>query len=276
MKKVFNQTIFQKQFDLMVYNHLHQLSSDTLSTLRKEFMDNQVVVIESLLPEPLKAALSAEARFLMAELGKRRDLVMKVSGNTPRHYWSVGRDSVNDNGKLIPAFFHSEVIRDFLTFLNGNEEVYTVPYKPEEFIINRQQFSGDTHGWHWDDYTFALIWVVEAPELGDGGLIEYVPNTTWDKSDFENCVSKVLEQEEIQSMHVPKDNCYFMKASTTLHRVAPLNGNSRRTVIVFTYASENDFQGMITHESMEEIYPDDTNFLIAESHLKPTGSEALT
>lgn len=248
----------QRQFDLMVYNHLHYLGEERLSQLRNDFLENSVVMIDSLLPDPLKVALSAEANYLMATKGKRRDLLMKVSGNTPRHYFSVGRDSIANHGKLIPAFFHSEIIRNFLTYLHG-AEVSKVPYDPEEYIINSQQHTGDTHGWHWDDYTFALIWMVEAPALDDGALIEYIPDTTWDKSDYENCVTKVLESNTIQTMYVPQDCCYFMKANTTLHRVSPLTGDSKRTVIVFTYASEEDFQNQITHETMEEIYPEDTH-----------------
>ena len=165
--------------------------------------------------------------------------------------------AIHENGRIIPAFFHSEVIRNFLSFLHC-AEVLKVPYEPEEFIINRQQYTGDTHGWHWDDYTFALIWMVEAPKPGDGALIEYVPDTIWDKSDYENCVNKVLEANTVQSLYVPQDCCYFMKANTTLHRVSPLTGDSRRTVIVFTYASAEDLSDAITHESMEEIYPEDT------------------
>lgn len=249
---------FQEQFDAIVKSHLESHSADYIENLKEEFSKNHVVVIDSLLPGPLKAALSAEAKYLMAEEGKRRDLIMKISGNTPRHYFSVGRDRINENGKLIPAFFHSQVIRDFLTKVYG-DVVYKVPYEPEEFIINRQQATGDTHGWHWDDYTFALIWMVEAPAEGCGALVEYVPHTEWDKTDFENCVNKVLEVSTVQRKYIPQDTCYFMKANTTLHQISPLTSETRRTVIIYTYASEADMtNGKISHESMEEIYPEDT------------------
>ncbi|GIQ67794.1 hypothetical protein DUZ99_02740 [Xylanibacillus composti] len=248
----------QKEFDFIMRNHFMTLEPTYKKEMRQQFAENHVVILDSLLPIPLQVALAAEAKNLMYEHGKRRDLTMKISGNTPRHYYSVGRDKVNEYGKLIPAFFHSETIREFLTYLNNDLPVHKVPYEAEEFIINRQGNIGDTHGWHWDDYTFALIWMVEAPKEGDGALIEFIPRTEWDKSDYDNCVTKVLEASDVSSMYVPENCCYFMKANTTLHRVTPLTGDSRRTVIVFTYASDEDYHSEITHESMEEIYPEDT------------------
>ncbi|MDA1478025.1 HalD/BesD family halogenase [Bacillus changyiensis] len=251
--------MIKENFDKLVHDHLNTLSQGYINNLSKEFSENQVVILDKLLPDALKAGVHAEAKHLLVEHAERRDIdQMKVTGNTPRHYDSVGRDSITENSELIPSFFKSKVIQGFLKKVNNNESLHPVPYEPEEYIINSQQATGDTHGWHWDDYTFALIWIVEAPKKGDGALIEYVPNTEWDKSDYENCVQKVLDTHEVNSLYVPEGSCYLMKASAALHRITPLTGDLRRTVIVFTYASDEDFKKEITHETMEEIYPKDT------------------
>ncbi|AAU18539.1 hypothetical protein I6G76_15470 [Bacillus cereus] len=247
--------MFQENFDQLIQDHLNGFSEGYTQNLQNEFTENQVVILDKLIPEPLKAGIYAEAKYLLSEHGSRRDVVnIEVTGNTPRHFNSVGRDSITDNAKLIPAFFNSKVIKDFLTKINNNETLHAVPYQPEEYIINSQQVTGDTHGWHWDDYAFALIWIVEAPQKGDGALIEYVPNTEWDKNDPKNCVQKVLNTHEVNTLYVPEGACYLMKANTALHRVTPLTGDSRRTVIVFTYASNEDFNKEITHETMEQIF----------------------
>ncbi|MCU0097654.1 hypothetical protein N7917_32205 [Bacillus sp. OR9] len=41
-----------------------------------------------------------------------------------------------------------------------------------------------------------------------------------------------------------------------MHRVTPLENDSRRTVVVFSYASEEDLIKNISHETMGEIYED--------------------
>lgn len=244
----------QQQFDLIVQNHLDSLPKEYVQQLRNEFITNHVVVMDSLLPDILKTALAAEARYLLAEHGKRRDLVIKQTGNTPRNFNSVARDPIAQNGKLIPAFFESHVIKNFLTTLNNDETVHPIPYEPEEFIINSQQATGDTHGWHWDDYAFALIWIVEAPQPEYGGLLEYVPRVDWDKTDLKNCVQKVLDTHPVNKMSFAADTCYFLKSNTTLHRISPLTGGSRRTVIVFSYASDDDLKSPISHETMEQLF----------------------
>jgi len=247
---------FQKQFDAIVEQHINSLPKDYLLVLQERFKNEGLAMMDDMLPQPLIAAMSAEAKYLLSENAKRRDITIKATGNTPRNFNVVNRDIIHAEGKLIPAFFKSEVLLNFLTFLNNNEPVHRIPYTPEEFIINNQQKTGDTHGWHWDDYTFALIWVIEAPKEGEGALIEYVPDTVWDKENPESGLKEVLENREIKSLYVPKDHCYFMKAGTTLHRVTPLNNDSRRTVVVFSYASEEDMSREISHETMGEIYED--------------------
>ncbi|MCZ8522863.1 MULTISPECIES: HalD/BesD family halogenase [Paenibacillus] len=250
--------MFKSQYDIIVENHLNSLSPDYVEGLKEEFKKNQVVILEALLPDPIKRGMMAEAKVLLNEHAARRDLNMRVTEDTPRHYLSVGRDSIQAHGHLIPSFFRSPSIVKFLSEVSG-EPVYRVPYEPEEFIINSQRNLGDTHGWHWDDYAFALIWIVEAPAVGDGALVEYIPHTVWDKSDPDNCVSKVLKEHTANSMYVPEGVCYLMKANTTLHRISPLTGDSKRSVIIYSYASQADLDSNdISHETMEEIYPDDT------------------
>ncbi|MGH0593694.1 HalD/BesD family halogenase [Bacillus pretiosus] len=247
--------MFQENFDKLIADHLNGFSEEYTEGMKNEFMENQVVIFDSLIPEALKAGVHAEAKYLLSEHGSRRDITnVEVTGNTPRHYNIVGRDSIAENANLIPAFFNSKVIKGFLAKINNNETLHAVPYQPEEYIINSQQATGDTHGWHWDDYAFALIWVVKAPPKGDGALVEYVPNTEWDKSDPKNCVQKVLDTHKVNTLYVPEGACYLMKANTTLHRITSLIGNSQRIVIVFTYASSEDFNKEITHETMEQIY----------------------
>ena len=64
----------------------------------------------------------------------------------------------------------------------AGEPVVPVPYAPEEFIATRLEEPGDVHDWHWDDYAYALVWVLRAPPEAAGGSVELVRNVGWDKA----------------------------------------------------------------------------------------------
>ncbi|TYP72370.1 HalD/BesD family halogenase [Paenibacillus methanolicus] len=245
---------WQQSFDEAVEAHLSELEQQKKDELRLAFGERDMVVFDGLLPERLRDEMQEEALRLLRQHGRRRELHIQETGNTPRYFNSAGRQAIAEHGRYIPAFFASEPIKRFLAEINAGKPLFPVPYEPEEYIINSQQAMGDTHGWHWDDYTFALIWIVEAPAEGEGALVEYIPRTEWDRDDKANCVQKILESHETSRVCIPQGHCYLMKANTTLHRISPLTGSSRRTVIVFTYASEEDFQKDISHETMEQIW----------------------
>lgn len=241
-------------FDQKVHAHLAATPRQLTSMLTERFRQDAVVQLEDLLPTELVGALRDQALRLLGHAGQRRDLELAATGGTPRNYLSVGRDIIHAERGAITRFFESDIIRAYLSEIAG-EPLHRVPYAPEEYIVNSQHRSGDTHGWHWDDYTFALIWVVEAPGWADGGRVEFMADTVWDKDRPREQLEQLLTTRELRSRYVRSGTCYLMRANTTLHRVAPLSGKSRRTVIVFTYASQADLtDSSISHETMEQIY----------------------
>ncbi|SNY91742.1 hypothetical protein SAMN04515647_1982 [Cohaesibacter sp. ES.047] len=237
-----------------IAEHLGKQPEQFLSLLADEFATHHVVAMNDLLPAHLKTAFHDEAATLLAGDAKRRDLNIDSTGGTPRHYQSVGRDTIKEHGVVIPSVFSSPDILAFLSRVAG-DSLHPVPYEPEEYILNSQCQTGDTHGWHWDDYTYALIWIVDAPDPLSGGRIEFVPNTRWDKDAPREALTDILTQREVRSRYVQAGSCYLMKANTTLHRITPLTSNTRRTVVVYTFASEADLSDeTISHETMEAIY----------------------
>lgn len=240
-----------------IRGHLSAQPNQLKKLLSQEFRDSNIAVIEELLPLDLREALHREANELLEASARRRDMLLEVTGGTPRAYASVDRDTIFKGGNIIRTIFESETVRQYLSEIAG-EPLHKVPYQPEEYIINSQEKFGDTHGWHWDDYTFALIWVVEAPDHLAGGRIEYVAATDWDKNNSRRALCDILGEREVRSRHIDSGCCYLMRANITLHRVAPLTDDTRRTVIVFTYASDIDLTNPnISHETMEQIYAEE-------------------
>jgi hypothetical protein len=226
--------------------------------LIESFKESQIAVIDGLLPPGFFEEMRREADVLLTTEAMRREVVVEESGNTPRAYTSVGRDAIACGSKVIPAIFHNEAVRDLLSQIAG-EALEKVPYEPEEFILNRQSLPGDTHGWHWDDYAYALILVLEAPDPLVGGRVEYVPFVEWQKNNTEQYLRDLLMAKPTRSAHIKAGQCYFMKTNTTLHRITPLAAPTTRTVAVITFASPEDMvSDSITHHSMQQIYPEST------------------
>lgn len=241
-------------FEVELRQHLANLPSCVTTELQAKFKQDQVVKLSQLVPIEVAENLQQEARALLARHGKRRELTLAATGGTPRSYSSVERDHIHQHNGSIRNFFESEAVREYLSQVVG-ETVFRVPYTPEEYIINSQNQSGDTHGWHFDDYTYALIWLVDAPGAFDGGRVEFVNFTEWDKAAPREQLVSLLCERTVQSLHVPAGSCYIMKARYALHRVAPILNDAKRTVIVFTFASQSDLDDhTISHETMEQIY----------------------
>ena len=111
-----------------------------------------------------------------------------------------------------------------------------VPLAPE--AICRQESKGDTHGWHWGDYAYALIWIIEAPEIEAGGMLQCVPHTSWDKK--RPRINKYLCENQISTYSFESGDLYLLKTETTLHRTVPLSKDATRIMLNMTYAAAGD------------------------------------
>ncbi|WP_433685742.1 HalD/BesD family halogenase [Nocardia sp. CA-119907] len=118
----------------------------------------------------------------------------------------------------------------------GNQ-YFPYPYEPEQFVITRLEEPGDTHGLHWDDYSFALVWVAECPPTDGGGFVEWIPDTVWDKAKPE--VARLVRDRVVHTLSVSAGDVYLMRTNTTLHRVYPIR-HRRRTIVNMAFASTGD------------------------------------
>lgn len=254
------------KIDLSLADHFKGLSEEVRRWRQTLNLHHCVNLGRGFFPMTLTDALQREARALLREHAERRELRVDSTGSTPRRYRSVGRDAVAQYGQVTPGVFRADALVATLSLIAG-EPVFRVPYPPEEFIINNQCGPGDTHGWHWDDYSYALIHVVEAPNSLVGGRVEFVANVPWDKSNSEMCIRQALESRVVNSLHVQSGESYFMKTNTTLHRISPLLGDSNRIAVIYSFASAEDLMDTsIDHTTMEAIYPKDTRVITSMLH----------
>src|SRR3546814_5519368 len=103
-----------------------------------------------------------------------------------------------------------------------------------QLVMARQERKGDTHGLHWVDYSFALIWILQAPPIEVGGLLQCVPHTSWNKE--KPRVNEYLCRYPVDTYYFSSGDVYFLRTDTTLHGTVPLREDATRVMFNMTYA----------------------------------------
>ncbi len=238
--------------DAELERHYAGVSPAALDELRRAFAATGYVKIPSFTPPAVTRAVRAEAHALFERLAVRRNVRMRVTGNTPRILSNVRCADIRRDGQLIPAFYAAPALKRFVAAVFG-EACHDTPYENERYMILSLRAAGDTHGWHWDDYAFSLIWLIEAPPKEKGGWVEFVPRTRWDKDDPDT-VARVLREREVERRDHVRDDVYLLRGDTCMHRVAPLTGDAFRLVLNLAWASAEDLDKPVSHETLDELY----------------------
>ncbi|MDE1674890.1 hypothetical protein [Nocardia gipuzkoensis] len=207
-------------------------------------------LVSWLVPASVRYAVAAEAIHLAERCGARRDLAFAETGFTPRRMRNVRRSQIAASGVAIREAYESPELTAVVAAVAG-QSVYSCPYEPEQFVVTQLARPGDTHGWHWDDYSFALVWVAECPNPLDGGFVECVPGTVWDKR--RPGIEQVLRDRAVHRLEAGPGQVYLMRASTTLHQVHPIR-RGRRTIVNMAFASEDELCRPVSHETMDALW----------------------
>jgi hypothetical protein len=210
-----------------------------VTDLRNALSRYGFVKVPHIVPDNVKDATRAEVLKLLEQHAERRDLLLKTTGNTPRFMSVVKSETIASDGHLIPTLYHD---RAFVSMLESiaSEPLHPCPSADEEFLITRQERKGDTHGWHWGDFSYALIWILETPALEVGGMLQCVPHTTWDKADPR--IHQYLCDNPVATYGFVPGDIYFLRTDTTLHRTVPLSEDATRIILNMTWAADRDLR----------------------------------
>lgn len=220
--------------------------ADELYWMSQDLLRYGYLKVPDIVPDKIKNEVSAEARALLDSLAIRRDLLIEVTANSPRYMSNVRQQDIARNGQVIPAVYHSEALIDFIGRI-AREPIIPNPWEFEKFIVNRQEKAGDTHGWHWGDYPYSMIWIIQAPGFDYGGMLECVPHTYWDKKNQR--LEEHLIRNPIQTRGHVTGDVYMLKSDTTLHRVTPLRKDATRIIINMAWERERDRNRLVTHDT---------------------------
>lgn len=147
-----------------------------MDDIRQNLAHRGYAVVSKMVPACIRSAVADEALQLVEEVGVRRDLMIEETGFTPRRMRNVTRAQIVERGSVIQQVYESSWMTGMLAEVVG-EALYPCPYEPEQFVVTRLERASDTHGWHWDDYGLALVWVAECRQApgDDNAVIACVP-----------------------------------------------------------------------------------------------------
>jgi len=205
----------------------------------QRFRREGLTKVTELIGAPERAQVHAEAVRLLGAYAERRDIELATTDYTPRAMSVVPSAFVRGHASLVTRLYDDPGLREMLARIAA-EPLFPCPSVDEEFLIARHERPGDTHGWHWGDYSFALIWVLEAPPPEVGGLLQAVPHTDWDKA--RPRIHQYLLENPIRTYHFASGDVYFLRTDTTLHRTTPLRCAATRIILNMTWASAADLQ----------------------------------
>lgn len=237
--------------NLILEERINKLSPETIENLKIQFQESGLVTLSNLLPCETWKNLVTETENLIKENGIKRDITIGESANTRRKLTTVGNHFCRKYGHIIPHLYDSKSLLSFLSNIAG-EKIFQHPNEIDQLAISMLTETNDTHGWHWDDHSFAMIWMIDSPPAEEGGFTQLIPNTANEKET--SSVYRAILNNPIQSHHFPTGSFYFFKSGTTLHQVHPLVKSTRRLIVNMDWASESDLNRGLDSSSTATFY----------------------
>lgn len=209
-----------------------------------------MVNITSFFSEGIIQCLIKESFEIFHKKLKRKDFVSKHT-LTPRHMSTVSEEEIEKESEIIQYFYYSKQLVALLNELAGEKLDY-LPWTGERFVLNGLINNQDTHGWHWDDYAYALVFIADCPPKGSGGEVECIPHTSWVKPNPD--IQNIVMSRPTHSYYFEPGSFYLMKSDTTLHRVTQISSPYRRLSIAMSYCNQADLAKEIDHKTVLDLY----------------------
>jgi hypothetical protein len=134
----------------------------------------------------------------------------------------------------------------FLASILDEEKLY--PYADPQLSINvHYAHDGQELGWHFDNSSFAITLLLQAPKAG--GQFEYVPNLRDSAAGEMNFtgVTDVLDgTSPVQTLEMQPGTLVLFRGRDSMHRVMPTLGDQTRLLVVLAY---NDAPGVSLSEA---------------------------
>ena len=153
-------------------------------------------------------------------------------------------------GTALRSIFDFPPFDPFVKAALRQDKFYRYADPLADVIVNMAE-AGNGFPWHFDTNNFTVTLAVQNAD--GGGAFEYVPNIRASGENFAE-VQKVLEgrSDKVKTLNLEPGDLQLFLGRNSLHRVAPLSGETPRYVAIFSYVEE---PGMIaTPERAIQLY----------------------
>lgn len=146
-------------------------------------------------------------------------------------------DQITENSAL-RALYDSDVFRAFLCDVLEEDALYEYADPLSSINLHFAEKSQEL-GWHFDNSSFAITLMVQAPE--QGGSFEYVRDVRdadAGEMSFE-AVGRILDgNAPVKQLDADAGTLVFFRGRNSIHRVAPNEGERTRILAVLAYNTE--------------------------------------
>lgn len=161
-------------------------------------------------------------------------------------------DDVIATDSPLRTLYDSDVFRNFLCSVLDETSLHE--YADAMSSINLHYASdGQELGWHFDNSSFAVTLMIQAPDKG--GTFEYVGGMRdADKGEMNfDDVKKVLDGDiQPEKLNVDAGSLVLFRGRNAIHRVAPVEGDKTRMMVVLAYNSEPGIS--LSESAMKTFY----------------------
>lgn len=142
------------------------------------------------------------------------------------------------NDSPLKAVYDAPEFREFLCSVLDIPEIH--PYADSLSSVN-VHFAphGKELGWHFDNSSFAVTMLLQAPE--SGGVFEYVANVRnadAGEMGFDQVEAILDGKEPVSQLKFSPGDLVLFRGRNSIHRVTPTIGDTTRMLVVFAYNSE--------------------------------------
>jgi len=234
-------------------------SIDFANQCRQKLSDTGVLLLSQfLLPEALSQTIKeAHGRAHLAYFTKKTHNVYLSEPNASLPETHVFNRQVKSSKGCITTdqiqkesglhiIYNNFIFKKFIAHVVRENAIY--PYADTLSGINIHYASeGEELGWHFDNSSFAITLLLQAPK--EGGLFQYVKdlrNSNSEDMNF-NGVETVLNDEvPVKTLNIEEGTLVLFRGLNSMHRVTPTIGNKTRILVVLAY---NNKPGILLSET---------------------------
>ena len=160
-------------------------------------------------------------------------------------------DDAIDVDSPLRQLYNSEDFRNFLCMVLSEQALYEYADKLSSINLHYAD-PGQELGWHFDNSSFAVTLMTQAPE--HGGTFKYVRQVrNFEKGDFNyrRFISVLDGDVPVQTLSMQPGDLVLFMGRNSLHRVAPVKGLKTRILAVLAYNNE---LGIALSESARQTF----------------------